>query len=84
MEPETANSVKHLAHPMPNRSGANRWNLSLALRIEWIGQTFASLCWIVSVFAYGISSLGDQLQLAAASFWLIANIAALYCSTDNS
>lgn len=45
------------------------------LRVEWLGQTAASVCWIVSVFAYGISSSGDCLQLLAASAWLLANIA---------
>ncbi len=46
------------------------------LRIEWLGQTVASICWIASVLAYGISSSGDWLQLCAASSWLLANIAA--------
>ena len=46
------------------------------LRIEWLGQTVASICWIGSVLAYGISSSGDWLQLCAASSWLLANIAA--------
>ncbi len=50
--------------------------LARVLRIEWIGQTVASLCWIGSVLAYGISSGGDWLQLLAASSWLVANIAA--------
>ncbi|MEM1213120.1 MAG: hypothetical protein AAGI68_12585 [Planctomycetota bacterium] len=45
------------------------------LRVEWIGQTVASLCWITSVFVYGLSSAGDYLQLGAASAWLIANLA---------
>ena len=45
------------------------------LTIEWVGQTLASLCWIVSVFCYGLSSIGDWLQLCAATCWLIANIA---------
>ena len=49
-----------------------------ALRIEWLGQTAASLCWIGSVLAYGIGSVGDWLQLAAASAWLLANLAALF------
>ncbi|MEM6779401.1 MAG: hypothetical protein AAF670_17230 [Planctomycetota bacterium] len=46
-------------------------------RIEWLGQTLASLCWIASVFSYGIQSNGDWLQLVAASAWLVANIAAV-------
>ena len=48
-----------------------------ALRVEWLGQTVASLCWIASMLIYGLSSSGDWLQLCAASAWLIANIAAL-------
>ncbi len=51
--------------------------LSRALRVEWLGQTAASLFWIASVFTYGISSIGDGLQLLAATAWLVANIAAL-------
>ena len=27
------------------------------LSFEWLGQTFASLFWIVSVFTYGIGSI---------------------------
>ena len=57
---------------------------SKVLRIDWLGQTLASLCWIISVFVYGFSngdglqmSMGDWLQLAAASSWFIANMAAL-------
>ena len=33
------------------------------LRIDWLGQTLASFCWIVSVFVYGYAS-GDGLQLS--------------------
>ncbi|MCP4191668.1 MAG: hypothetical protein GY768_13680 [Planctomycetaceae bacterium] len=50
--------------------------LERVLRIEWLGQTVASICWIASVLTYGISSSGDWLQLFAASSWLLANIAA--------
>ncbi|MEM6394220.1 MAG: hypothetical protein AAF797_15750 [Planctomycetota bacterium] len=52
------------------------------LRIEWLGQTAASLCWMVSMFFYGISSIGDGLQLGAASCWLLANIAAAITATE--
>ena len=45
--------------------------------VEWLRQTVASLCWIASVFVYGISSTGDWLQLGAATAWLIANLASL-------
>lgn len=51
--------------------------LSRALRVEWLGQTAASLFWIVSVFVYGISETGDWLQLCAASAWFVANMAAI-------
>ena len=54
--------------------------LKRALRLEWLGQTAASLFWITSVFVYGISSSGDWLQLDAASAWLVANIATLVSS----
>ena len=54
------------------------------LIIDWLGQTLASFCWIVSVFVYGYASgdglqlsIGDWLQLAAASSWFIANMASL-------
>ena len=51
--------------------------LTKALSVEWLGQTIASLCWICSVFVYGITSNGDWLQLVAAVSWLVANIASL-------
>ena len=51
-----------------------------ALRIDWLGQTAASVFWIVSVFNYGISSTGDWLQLCAASAWFVANVATLVSS----
>ena len=54
--------------------------LAKATSIEWVGQTVASLCWIISVFVYGISSLGDVLQLLAACSWMVANIGALIAS----
>ncbi|CAM2005685.1 hypothetical protein [Acanthopleuribacter pedis] len=52
------------------------------LRVEWLGQTTACICWIGSVFAYGVSSSGDWLQLCAATAWLVANIAAV--TTDKA
>ena len=51
--------------------------LERVMRIEWLGQTAASLCWIGSVFAYGISDPGDWLQLCAGSAWFLANITAI-------
>lgn len=56
-------------------SSTPRSPLARAMRVEWLGQTIASLCWIASVFVYGISSTGDWLQLFAASAWLVANVA---------
>ncbi|MAI74053.1 MAG: hypothetical protein CMM01_24580 [Rhodopirellula sp.] len=44
------------------------------LSVEWMGQSIASLCWMCSVFAYGIQSAGDWLQLCAACAWLVANV----------
>lgn len=58
-------------------SVAEPGRLARVLRVEWLGQTAASVCWIASVLVYGISSSGDWLQLCAASAWLLANIAAL-------
>ena len=58
-----------------SKSQNGRW--AKALRVEWLGQTVASVSWIASVFTYGISSGGDWLQLFAASSWLLANLAAL-------
>lgn len=58
-------------------SDVKRSPIAKALRVEWLGQTAASICWIGSVLAYGISSSGDWLQLCAASAWLLANIAAI-------
>ena len=51
--------------------------LKKILTFEWLGQTFASAFWIVSVFTYGINSTGDWLQLFAASSWMISNIASV-------
>ena len=53
------------------------------LRLEWLGQTVASICWIVSVFFYGIEKTADWLQLAAASAWLLANIATIICPNSD-
>ena len=47
------------------------------ISISWLGQTLASLCWIISVFVYGISGTGDWLQLGAASCWMVSNIASV-------
>ena len=52
-------------------------NFKKMMSFEWLGQTFASLCWIISVFFYEISSTGDWLQLLAASSWMVSNIASI-------
>ncbi len=54
-----------------------RLQLSKALRLEWLGQTAASLFWIISCFTYGLEAPGDWLQLLAASAWMVANLASL-------
>ena len=57
--------------------------LSRVLRVEWLGQMAASLCWIVSVLSYGIKAGGDWLQLAAACSWLLANVASVASEKGN-
>jgi len=63
-------------------------NKEKMLSLEWLGQTAASACWIVSVFVYSDGALpgnaGDWLQLAAASSWMIANIASILPKKENS
>ena len=51
---------------------------------EWLGQTVASLCWIISVFLYGITSTGDWLQLLAASSWMLSNISSILAIDSNN
>lgn len=63
-------------------SNSKKTRLARALGVEWLGQSVASLCWIVSMFTYGISSTGDWLQLMAASAWLVANIASLFANPE--
>ena len=58
-------------------SSINQTRFAKMLSFEWLGQTLASLCWIISVFSYGISSTGDWLQLMAASSWMLSNIASI-------
>ena len=63
-----------------SQASTNYWRdcFARATKISWLGQTAASLCWIASVFVYGLESTGDVLQLCAASAWLIANIAHVF------
>ena len=51
--------------------------LAKSMRIEWLGQTIASLCWIFSMLLYGLNSGADWLQLIAGVAWLFANISSL-------
>ena len=66
----------------------NLLNKEKMLSLEWLGQTAASACWIVSVFVYSDGALpgnaGDWLQLAAASSWMIANMASILLIKENS
>ena len=55
----------------------NETRIGKILSIEWLGQTLASLCWIISVFVYGIEGPGDWLQLGAASFWMVSNLSTI-------
>tara|TARA_B100000029_G_scaffold106345_1_gene97019 strand:- start:1488 stop:1676 length:189 start_codon:yes stop_codon:yes gene_type:complete len=55
----------------------NKSTLARALSIGWLGQTIASICWVCSMFVYGIGSAGDWLQLIAASAWFLANLFAI-------
>ena len=67
-------------HSKPDSSlefSANKSRLGRALSIDWLGQTTASICWICSMFVYGVGSAGDWLQLSAASAWFLANLAAI-------
>ena len=63
-------------------------NVEKMLKVEWLGQTTASLCWIVSVFVYADGALpestGDWLQLTAASSWMMANMASVLSIKENS
>ena len=52
----------------------NETRIGKILSIQWLGQTLASLCWIISVFVHGIDGPGDWLQLGAASFWMVSNL----------
>ena len=64
---------KEVDRSMVSNPAPFKW--SKLLQIKWLGQTVASLCWIASVFVYGLTEAGDYLQLCAASAWLLANIA---------
>ncbi|MQG19286.1 MAG: hypothetical protein FI687_05895 [SAR202 cluster bacterium] len=46
--------------------------------IIWVFQFIASTSWMASVFVYGSFTLGDYLQLIAASSWTISNLISLF------
>ena len=75
--PPSGTSTTNDAATTQSASTAGKSRLARALNVEWLGQTVASLCWIASVFTYGISATGDWLQLCAASAWLLANMASI-------
>ena len=82
-EPSNGPNVTSRSSSTGSGSSPVQTRLERVLRIEWLGQTIASICWIGSVFAYEISSIGDWLQLIAASAWLFANVAvAVSVKTD--
>ena len=62
---------------MALEAGPGQTRIGEMMSFGWLGQTLASLCWILSVFTYGISSTGDWLQLLAASCWMLSNIATI-------
>lgn len=57
---------------------SNKQKRAAKLRsVEWLGQMMASLCWMTSMSFYGLNSIGDWLQLCAATAWTVANLGAL-------
>ena len=61
----------------------NETRIGKMLSLEWLGQTLASICWIISVFVYGTWGAGDWLQLGAASCWMLSNIATIVAIKPN-
>ena len=59
-----------------NKSNKNI-RIKKMLEAEWLGQTVASLCWITSMYYYGLDSVGDKLQLCAGVTWFLANMASI-------
>ena len=58
----------------PNNSVSRSFHF---FQLDWLGQMTASILWAASVFAYGVNSTGDMLQLSAALAWMVANLAAI-------
>ena len=63
---------RRLKNSTANNQRPNRQHKHIYL--NQLAQTFASICWIASMFAYGIESDGDWLQLVSGSAWLFANM----------
>lgn len=59
---KTSNRLRLSVEPSTGRS-----RQATFLTIEWLGQTVASVFWLISMLVYGISSSGDWLQLPADS-----------------
>ncbi|MCH1592127.1 MAG: hypothetical protein L7R66_03940 [Candidatus Thalassarchaeaceae archaeon] len=67
------------------RTNTTQIRLEKMMSFEWVGQTLASLFWIISVFAYGgPKGLGDWLQLMAASSWMMSNVATILVVTPDA
>lgn len=58
-----------------SRKQESRW--AKVRSVEWLGQMVASLSWMTSMAFYGLSTIGDFLQLIAAFAWTVANLASL-------
>lgn len=85
LEDATHQDSRNLISPDPSPNTVPQSNImkpvslsSRIFKIEWLGQTIASLSWIISIPVYGNYEAGDWLQLLAASAWFIANIASLF------
>ena len=51
-------------------------------KLVWFFQLFASVSWMVSVFAYGLNESADYLQLLASSAWTVSNIINYFRNSD--
>ena len=49
-------------------------NIMKKVDLSIIFQLIASISWMVSTFFYGLSGVGDYLQLLASSAWTVSNI----------
>ena len=51
-------------------------------KLVWFFQLIASVCWMVSVVAYGLIESADYLQLLASSAWTVSNIINYFRNSD--